>query len=466
MRTIMILQPVIFVNRRSGFFFMRNHTPSSLRSHMLSLVVPIALQQLLLSAVSAGDSLMLGFVNGEAMAAVSLAANIEFVENLFFASLTGGATILSAQYWGKGDQRTIARIFGLILRCTAVISILFTSFALAFPERLMGLFTNETALISIGAEYIRMAAGSYLLSGFSQCFLCIMKTTGQTKQSVLISSFALCLDTVLNAVFILVLHMEASGAALTTSITRAIELMIVLVYAKQMAVRPQIFSRISTALHRDFLHCSIPHLINALLWGLGTTVYAAIIGHLGTAVATAYSAACILRNLSNALCRGLSQGTEIMLADTLGAGDLPRAKVLGGKLSRLSVLCGFFCAGFALLLGPLLSHFMDLSEAARNDLHIMIYISAFYVLIQCVNMVVVCGVFAAGGDTAFDAYSVAVTMWLFIIPLALAAAFWWHWPPLAVYFILSLDEGIKIPWIYAHYKKYQWLKNLTREETV
>lgn len=407
---------------------------------------------------------MLGFVNGDAMAAVSLAANIEFVENLFLSALVGGATILTAQYWGKGDKQTIEKIFGLILRYAAIISVLVTITTLILPEWIMSLLTDESQLIPIGAEYIRMAAGSYLLTGISQCFLCIMKTTGQTRQSVLISSFALCLDTVLNAVFIFGFRMEATGAALTTSITRFIELAIILVYAKNMAVKPKFLSKVSPELRRDFLHCSIPHLINSMLWGMGTTVYAAIIGHLGTATTTAYSAAAIVRNLSVSLCRGLSQGTEIILADALGAGDIQGAKILGKKLSCISVICGFICAGFAFLIGPFLSQLMNLSELARDDLQIMIFISGFYVWTQCINMVVVCGVFAAGGDTAFDAYSVAVTMWLFIIPLALTAAFWWNWPPLAVYLILSLDEFVKIPWVYAHYKKYNWLHNMTRDD--
>lgn len=177
------------------------------------------------------------------MAAVSLAANVEFVENLFLSALVGGATVLSAQYSGRGDKRTVERIFGLILRCAAVISVIFTVTAIAAPEKLMWLFTDESALIPIGAEYIRMAAGSYLFAGISQCYLCIMKTTGQTKQSVIISSFALCLDTVLNAFFIFGLHMEASGAALTTSVTRAVELAIVLVYSKNMAVKPKVLQK-------------------------------------------------------------------------------------------------------------------------------------------------------------------------------------------------------------------------------
>ncbi len=436
----------------------------AMKQEYLHLIVPIALQQLLLAAVGAGDSLMLGFVNGDAMAAVSLATNIEFVENLFLSALTGGATILSAQYWGKGDRNTIERIFGLILKYALPISIVFTAFAVAVPEGLMGLFTDEAELISLGAEYIRMAAGSYLLTGVSQCYLCIMKTTGQTKQSVVISSSALCLDTVLNAIFIFVFHMEAYGAALTTSITRFVELMIVLIYTKKATIKPNLRAKVSSALHKDFLHCSIPHLINSMLWGFGTTVYASIIGHLGTAIATAYSAAAIVRSLAISLCRGLAQGVEILLADMLGAGKMQDAKAFGKKMSRCSLLCGIVCGSSAVFFGILLSHFMRLSAEARINLNMMIMISAFYVFTQCINIIVVCGIFVAGGDTAFDAYSVAVAMWGIVIPLALAAAFWWKLSPLIVYAILSLDEIIKIPWVYAHYKKYKWLNNITREE--
>lgn len=133
-------------------------------------------------------------------------------------------------------------------------------------------------------------------------------------------------------------------------------------------------------------------------------------------------------------------------------------------MSRFSVLCGVICGILAIFFGAILSHFMHLSADAKLDLNMMILISAFYVFTQCINIVVVCGIFVAGGDTAFDAYSVAVAMWIIVIPLALAAAFWWELTPLIVYAILSLDEVVKIPWVYAHYKKYKCLRNITREE--
>lgn len=430
------------------------------------LMIPIAFQAFMLAAVSAGDAAMLGFVDQNAMAAVSLAGNIQFVENLFLGSLVCGGTILSAQYWGRGDGKTVGRIFSLILRYALVISAAFAGAAFCLPEKMMGIFTTDPALKAVGGEYIRIACGSYLLTGVTQCYLCIMKTTGQVKQSTAISTFALVLDTVLNAVFIFGLRMGAAGAALTTTIARLAELVVVLAYAHKMAVRPQYFAKVPGLLHRDFLKCSVPYLINGLVWGLGTASYSVIIGHLGAAITAAHAVANIVRHLAISVCRGLGSGGEILLAKVLGSGDLETGKVCGSRLSKLSILCGGACALLALVFGFLLSAFMSLTEAARADLQIMIWIAAFYMLAQCINVVTVCGVFTAGGDTAFDAYSVAVTMWLIIIPLAAAAAFWWKWDPMLVYFILSLDEAVKIPWVYAHYKKYKWLNNMTRSEGI
>ena len=429
------------------------------------LMIPIALQNLMLAAVSAGDAAMLGFVNESAMAAVSLAGNIQFVENLFLGGVVCGATILTAQYWGKGDSSAVERIFGLAMKYALVISLLFGALALVMPGQLMSVFTNESELINIGTDYVQIASLSYLLTGITQCYLCVMKTTGQTKQSVAISSFALGLDTVLNAVFIFVFRMGAKGTALTTTISRIVELVIVFAYSRKMTVHPNL-SKVSPVIHKDFLKCGIPVLINALVWGLGTTMYSVILGHLGTAVTAANSVANIVRQLAISLCCGLGAGGEIMLANVLGSGNLKKGKEYGARLSKLSVLCGLVCGVLVLAFGVVLSHFMTLSDAARANLTVMITISCFYMVTQCINSIVICSVFSAGGDTAFDAYSVAVTMWGIVLPLATAAAFWWQWNPLAVYLILSLDEIVKIPWVYAHYKKYKWLNNITREETI
>ena len=206
---------------------------------------------------------MLGFVSQDALAAVSLAAQIQFVENLFLGALVSGATLIMAQYQGRGDRQMVRRVFHLILRYAAGIGLLFFGAALLAPRLLMGIFADEETLISIGSAYLRLAAPSYLLTGISQCWLCVMKTTGRAKWSAAISSFAMGLDTVLNAIFIFGLFgvppMGARGAALTTSISRAVELLLVLcVNANlKMSIFAETkcnFSPVSTEVYTALIH--------------------------------------------------------------------------------------------------------------------------------------------------------------------------------------------------------------------
>jgi Na+-driven multidrug efflux pump len=81
---------------------------------------------------------------------------------------------------------------------------------------------------------------------------------------------------------------------------------------------------------------------------------------------------------------------------------------------------------------------------------------------RAVNTVVINGIFTAGGDTLYDMYSLAICMWCLAIPLAAAGTFMLNWSPVVVYACTCLDEVGKIPWTIIHYRKYKWVKNLTR----
>ena len=192
------------------------------------LTLPIAFQSLMLAAVAAGDALMLGRVAQDQMTAVSLATQIQFVQNMFIMAATAAGAILGAQYWGKGDRRTLQKIFNLMLRWSGLISLLFFAACEIVPEALMHLFSHDDPIIEIGSGYLRIAGFSYLLTGISQCYLTTMKVTDHVGPCAWISSGAVILNIVLNAVFIFGLlgapKMEARGAALATTLARVTEL--------------------------------------------------------------------------------------------------------------------------------------------------------------------------------------------------------------------------------------------------
>lgn len=115
-------------------------------SKVFAIVLPIALQNLLSSLVSVSDALMLGRLNQNVLSAVSLATQVQFVLNLFFSALIAGTTILSAQYWGKGDNESVEKVLGVAVRISCLIALIFFLAAQICPVFLMHIFTARNWL--------------------------------------------------------------------------------------------------------------------------------------------------------------------------------------------------------------------------------------------------------------------------------------------------------------------------------
>ncbi|MDE6364705.1 MAG: MATE family efflux transporter [Lachnospiraceae bacterium] len=437
--------------------------------NLTRLALPIALQSLMLASVAAGDALMLGKVAQDEMTAVSLATQIQFVQNMFLSAATAAGAILGAQYWGKGDRRTLEDLFNLMLRFCGIVSMLFFLACELMPEQLMQIFAKDEALISIGSAYLRIAGWSYLLTGVSQCYLTTMKVSEHIKPGAFISCCAVLLNICLNAVFIFGLfgvpRMQARGAALATTIARVIELALcVAVSAGASYIRPafQRFLRQPKQLRTDFIRQCLPLMGGSLCWGIGFTSYTAIMGHMGTNAAAANSVAAVVRDLICCMCNGIGSAAGIMVGNELGAGRLDRGKAYGVKLKNISYIIGFLSTALVLAVTPFVVRMVILTDEARGYLTGMMVIMAVYMIGRCVNTVTINGVLDGGGDTLFDMYSLIVCMWFIAIPLALAGAFVLHWSPLAVYACTCLDEVGKIPWVMAHFRKYKWVQDLTR----
>ena len=437
--------------------------------NLLRISLPIALQSLMLALVAACDALMLGRVAQEQMTAVSLATQIQFVQNMFLSAATAAGAILGAQYWGKGDKKTLEDIFDLMLIFCGVVSILFFLACELCPGALMAIFAGDEQLIMIGSSYLRIAGWSYLITGVSQCYLTIMKVTENVKAGAAISSAAVVINIAFNAVLIFGLFglpaMQARGAALATTIARVIELAIcLLISTKSTYVRPALgrMFGVSKDLVKDFFRQCLPLMGGGLCWGIGFTSYTAIMGHMGVDAAAANSVAAVVRDLVCCMCNGIGSAAGIIVGNELGAGRLELGKKYGIKLTKLSFVIGFISTGIVLAVTPLVVNGVILTDKARDYLIWMMVIMSFYMIGRCVNTVTINGVLDGGGDTLFDLYSLIVCMWMIAIPLALCGAFVFHWSPLAVYACTCLDEVGKIPWVMIRVRKYKWVKDLTR----
>ncbi|MFR8812277.1 MAG: MATE family efflux transporter [Lachnospiraceae bacterium] len=442
---------------------------NELAQQMLHLVVPITIQQFMLALVSATDALMLGFVDQTSLSAVSLAGQIQFVLNLFVAGIAAGCGIMIAQYWGKRDTASIEKVMPIALYTNLLSSGIFTVLALMIPGGLMRIFTNDPLLIANGASYLRAVALSYVFCGISQIYLILLKNTGHAALSSKISSSAVIINIILNAILIFGLfgapRLGIVGAAYATVTARLVELVwayFAVRHTHNVAIRWSGILYTSKVLTKDFWYYTTPALGAALVWGIAFVLYSVILGHMGSDAVAASSIASIVKSMVQCVIRGVSAGAGILVGNLLGANELEKAKNYGGRITRISILIGVVTGTILIILSPFVSHVAPMSDTAREYLQFMMVVLGFNLMGQSVNTTVLDGIFCAGGDAKFDMIGNLGAMWCFSVPLGFITAFVFHAPVWLVYIIISLDEIVKLPAVYKHYKKYVWVRNITR----
>ena len=438
----------------------------SLRKEIVRLALPIALQQFMTALVGACDAIMLGKLSQDAMSAVSLATQVTFVFNLFMFAFMAGENMFVAQYYGKGDYTGISQVFSLVTKICGCIAVVFLAGTLFFPEQLMRILTNEEILIVLGSEYLRVIGISYVFSGIAQIFLAIMKNCGAVNMSTLINGVMVILNIALNAVFIFGLSgfpkMGIKGAALATVLATVVQFLwsVGYVLCRIRAVKFSLKS-CEKKLFGRFWQKAVPLLINNLAWGIGFSMYSVIMGHLGTDAVAANGIANISKNLVVCFCLGLGNAGSIIVGNRLGADRLQEAKEVGETLTKTAIIAGIVSGLVLIALSPFITKMVDLTPTARGYLQKMLLISSYYIAGKSVNCMTIGGIFAAGGDSKFGMLCDSVTLWCIIVPLGCICAFILKLPVMVVYFVLNLDEIIKLPVVYKHYKKYKWIKNLT-----
>lgn len=438
----------------------------SLRKEIVRLAFPIALQQFMTALVGACDAIMLGKLSQDAMSAVSLATQVTFVFNLFMFAFMAGENMFVAQYYGKGDYTGISQVFSLVTKICGCIAVVFLAGTLFFPEQLMRILTNEETLIVLGSEYLRVIGISYVFSGIAQTFLAIMKNCGAVNMSTLINGVMVILNIALNAVFIFGLSgfpkMGIKGAALATVLATVVQFLwsVGYVLCRIRAVKFSLRS-CEKKLFGRFWQKAVPLLINNLAWGIGFSMYSVIMGHLGTDAVAANGIANISKNLVVCFCLGLGNAGSIIVGNRLGADRLQEAKEVGETLTKTAIIAGIVSGLVLIALSPFITKMVDLTPTARGYLQKMLLISSYYIAGKSVNCMTIGGIFAAGGDSKFGMLCDSVTLWCITVPLGGICAFILKLPVMVVYFVLNLDEIIKLLVVYKHYKKYKWIKNLT-----
>lgn len=438
---------------------------------VVTIALPVTLQGLLNTVVNMIDTLMIGTLGESSIAAVGLANKIFFVFSLLIFGCCSGSGILAAQYWGHGDEANTKRVLGLSLLIGVGGSLVFVVPSLLLPELVMGIFTDSEAAITLGAQYLFLAALSYPFTAVSNIYASMLRAVGQAKLPVFTSVAAILLNTCINYVLIFgkfgAPRWGVAGAAVGTLVARICEmlLLVLAVYWKQLPLAGsfrELFG-FKRKLVIQYVQTASPVIINEFLWGLGITMYSLAYGRMGDSAVAAITIAGVLQDLVLVVWQGLSAATAIVLGHSLGAGKPERAQQEARYFFILSgILTVIGMAAVMLFKEEFMSLYSVSAEVARDGALCMVAF-VFSMPSRMFNMINVVGVLRSGGDTKACLILDTSTVWFVGVPLAFLGALVWKLPIYWVYGLITLEGVVKMIAGYIRYKQKKWVRNLALE---
>jgi len=443
----------------------------------IALMLPMMLQNFIMHAMALADTFMVGLLGEEALAAVSLANTPLFIVLLIGFGLQSGCGVLTAQYFGKGDKDAINRVLGMGLYAAVAVTLAVSAVAVAVPEGVMRLLTNNASLAAAGARYLRIAGPSYFFTCVGGVYVATQRSMGQPLLGAVVLTGSALLNIFLNWVFIYG-HLGApalgiEGAALATLISRVCELAAVAVYAgfidKRLKLRPALILRPGRAMVSDGVRYVLPVVLNETLWAAATSLYSVILGHMedSAAILAAYT---IAGNLERLLSVGLfaaGGATAVIIGRDIGAGRADRVYGRSVALCVLSALVGLVSSLIVLLarftaLEQVIFPLMGMSAGARGYGLFMMTAVAAVLPLRALNLSLITGVFRSGGDVRFALFCDVVPMFALCVPAAAVAGLALRWGLPAVYICICCEDVIKICLNIPRLTSRKWVHNVTR----
>ncbi|MDO5425746.1 MAG: MATE family efflux transporter [Eubacteriales bacterium] len=435
---------------------------------VLNIAVPVTLQSLLQSSFSVIDQVMTGQLGSVRIAGIGLGGKFSSIYSVLISAVAAAAGILIAQYMGKEDRREVSRSFWMNLSLAVLLAVLFTGMCGVFPEKIMGMYTEDEATRQAAAQYLRIVAVSYLPMAVGTLFSTLLRCMEAARLPLYASVFAAGVNTGLNYVLIFgkfgVPALGIVGAAWATAVSQIIGcVLIVAMFLQYCRTRNQKLEAVfwmDQAGRRQYAKILLPILVCEFFWSLGENVYAMIYGHIGTRECAAMTLTGPVQVLMIGALTGLSQAAGVLTGKTLGRKEYDRAyeeskklMVYGGIGAVILSVGLFFAAGYYVRI-------YQVEEMVRVTAVEILYVFAVVSPVKVLNMILGGGILRSGGRTDYVMWIDLIGTWVFGVPLGLLAAFVWKLPIAQVYFMLSLEEGVRLGISLIVFRKRNWMKSL------
>ena len=371
-----------------------------------------------------------------------------------------------AQYVRAKDREGTGRGFYLNLFLGLLLAGGFMILCCLFPQGVMGLYTEDGAVRSQAAAYLRIYAISFPLAAMSTIMAVFLRCVGKAVMPLAASFFSVLLNTGLNYLFIFgaggVPAMGVQGAATASVIAQAAAFVVTAVCFWHLGEegRPLMRFHMPDGAWIQYLGILAPILICEFMWSLGENVYAVIYGRLGTESCAAMTMTGPVQGLMIGLLSGVSQAAGIMIGRHLGKEAYEEAYRDAKRLMWCGVAGSVVLSVSLLLLGMRYVSVYKVDAQIQRTAYFILAVFAIISPIKVQNMILGGGIIRSGGMTRYVMWIDLIGTWVFGVPLGLLAAFVWKLPIPQVYFILSLEEVVRFLLSLIIFRSKKWMKRL------
>ena len=439
---------------------------------LVTLAVPISLQNLVTFAVSFADNVMIGSLGDDAISGVYIGGQLQSVLQMFVGGIEGAILILAAQYWGKKDTQSIRKVVSIGIKFALAVGLLSSLVAVLFPQWVIRAFTTEPGVIQEGAAYVQIVGFTYLFFSVSQVMIAAMRSVETARIGLYISCMALVINVCLNYVFIFghfgFPAMGVRGAALATLVSRILEMCVGVGYVffvdKKLRFGLKDLLHTDRQLLRDFIRYGLPVIGGQVVWAINSLANTKILGYYSAGVIAAASITGMLHNLVYVWMNGMSSAVGIITGKTVGAGQYEKMKEYSKTVQMIFLFVGLISGAAVFLVRDGFISLYNASPEAQAYSRQFINVISVTIIGTCYQAACLFGLVKSGGDISFVFKNDTIFVFLVVIPSSLLAM-WLGAPPWVVFACLKCDQILKCFVAIVKINRYNWMKNLTRDNT-
>lgn len=433
-----------------------------------NIAIPVMLQCMLQSSFSMIDQIMVGQLGSVSIAAIGLAGKFSSIFSVVVSAIAAVAGIMIAQYIGRQEKKEVDKSFSVNLVAAIVLAVIFMILCVFIPQKIMGIYTKETQICEVAASYLRIIAITFLPIAGATLLSTMLRCMEKASLPLYASIIASIINTVLNYIFIFgkfgCKALGVEGAAIATAISQIANLLFMLVaFIRLYCRKDQLFvfsMQLGKTGYKQYFIMLLPILVNEFLWSLGENVYASIYGHMGTEACAAMTLTNPIQGLMIGALSGLSQAAGILIGKSLGKADYKEAYWNAKKLICYGVM-GSLILSVALLCFR--NFYVDI-YAVEDSVKILAgnVLIAFALIspVKVLNMILAGGIIRSGGKTKLVMWIDMIGTWGFGVPLGFLSAFTFDLPIYSVYFILSLEEVVRLLIAVVVFRTRTWMQSL------